>query len=68
MATAKDKIAAQVKAMDDSELNDLRSYLNCLPPSADSKAWIDVCKSEQAARRLAKAAERGKALAAKLAL
>lgn len=57
-----------LKAMDESEIADLRQYVSKLAPTAETKAVLDGCKAELAARRAAKSAERGKAIAAKFSL
>lgn len=54
-----------LKSMDESDINDLRTYVLKLVPSEDTKALLDAIKAEQSARRAAKAAERGKSLASR---
>lgn len=58
-------VVESLKAMDESEIADLRAYVSKLAPTSDTKVVLDACKAELAARRAAKAAERGKGIAGK---
>lgn len=59
------KSSLNLAVLADGELADFMAYVKKLAPTVETKAALDAVKAEMAARRAAKAAERGKVLAAK---